>query len=208
MGKTNFFEKIKEFDKFDYTNFSRDWAMVYVVNFLIESKVEPLLDEISVASFKLFPKQFSLISFPQYPDVRTVANTLWHCKDKQKEWLIGNDKSGYKLTEKGKVILENFVQNKKEFQRKKGGYKSPPNRKEVYFIELIKKSQEFKNFLNNKKFKYNKDDVKKIAMCTKDASNKIVLLNLSNLREYAKRLNEREVITFINYLEKIHKNEK
>ena len=182
--------------------------MIYVIDFLIKNKIEPLLDEISVASFKLFPRHFSLISFPQYPDVRTVANTLWHCKDKQKSWLVGNDKSGYKITEKGKVILNSFIQNKKEFQRKKGGYNSPPNRKEVYFVDLIKKSQEFRDFLTNKNFQFKIKDIKKVAMCTEDASNKIVLLNLANLKEYAKRLDEKKVVEFINYLEEVYKNEK
>lgn len=200
-----FFNHIKEFDKFDYTQFSRDWTMIYVVDFLIKNKIEPLLDEISVASFKLFPRHFSLISFPEYPDVRTVANTLWHCKDKQKEWLIGNDKSGYKLTEKGKVILENFIHNRKEFQRKKREYRSSPNRKEVFFIELIKNSSDFKNFLKDKNTSFNKKDVKRIAMCTEDASDKIVFLNLANLKEYGRRLDEKEIVKFVEYLEKIYK---
>ena len=208
MKRENFFENIEEFNRFDYTNFSRDWCIVYVVDFLINNKIEPLLDEMSVAGLKLFPKHFSLISFPQYPDVRTVANTLWHCKDKQKAWLMGNDKSGYKITEKGKTILENFIQNKKEFQRKKEGYKSPPNRKEVYFIEAVEKSPEFKKFIQNKRFQFKVNDIKKIAMCTEDASDKIVSLNLYNLKEYAKRLDKEEVVNFMIYLEEIYKNEK
>lgn len=208
MNKESFFNEIKEFNKFDYTQFSRDWVIIYAVDFLIKNEIEPLLDEISVAGFKLFPKHFSLISFPQYPDVRTVANTLWHCKDKQKNWLIGNDKSGYKLTEKGKSILINFLDNKKEFQRKKEGYNSKPNRKEVYFVESIKNSAEFKEFSKDREALFKKKDIKRIAMCTEDASDKIVLLNLSNLKDYAKKLKEERVIIFLKNLEDKYKDEK
>jgi len=111
------------------------------------------LDKITVATFRLFPKKFHLIGFPEYPDGLTIYTCFWLHGTKTKKWLTGSVQNGFKITEKGRYYLE-------ETEKMLGGeiqvtkmQKIAPKRKEVTFIDLLKKTTAYKKYSQNKKKK-------------------------------------------------------
>jgi len=82
----NIIREIEEYEK-DYMALNKDRLTLFAVSFLESKKIEPTFDKIVVASFRLFPKKFSLIGFPEYPDGRTIYYCVYnHCTLNNK-WL-------------------------------------------------------------------------------------------------------------------------
>ena len=131
---------IREFTEFekDYLPIDKDRLVLFVVNYLESRDIEVTFDKVVVASFKLFPKKFSLIGFPEYPDAKTVNDCVFlHCV-KTKGWLSGNAQTGYKITNKGKYFLDEakkMLEGKIKVSRH---YGTIPRRKELTFINLLK----------------------------------------------------------------------
>jgi hypothetical protein len=90
----------------DYLSLDKDNLVLFVVNFLEEENIEPTFDKVVVTVFKLFPKKFCLIDFPEYPDGKLINICAFLRRMKIKGWLWGNAKSGYRVTEKGKCFLD------------------------------------------------------------------------------------------------------
>jgi hypothetical protein len=94
---------IREFteSKDDYLSMDKDRLILISIDHLNSKNIESTFDKLTVATFKLFPKKFSLIGFPEYPDAKTVNDCV-----KTKKRVFGNAQTGYKVTEKGKYFLE------------------------------------------------------------------------------------------------------
>lgn len=201
MEARKFVKKLKPFKEELYAGtISRDRLALYAVDILTKRGVEPTFDNITVTLFKLFPKAFSLITFPEYPDARTVANTLWHCVDKSKRWLEGNPKSGYKLTLKGEKILEKTlpVLMGKEKPPTSRRYNVKPERKEVYFINLLKSSDAFKKFKAGKSDDITDWEIRDCLIVTQETPPSILERNFEKMKEYAQILEEKDVLNFLS----------
>lgn len=193
MNNKEFLKNIHEFKEDVYTKIGRDKLILYTVAKLKEEGVEPLFDEITVFSFKSFPKAFSLISFSEFPDSRTVANTLWHCIDKSKGWLLGNPKSGYALTDLGKEILKG-IQLELEGQsisKNTKIYNLVPDRKESHFIKQFKKSRLY-TLIKNKDHDIEIIDIKNAIGLSSNADKETTISQIEKFIEYAKRINDKD----------------
>jgi hypothetical protein len=182
-------------------NVDLDRLIILAVDKLVKNNIEATFDNVVVTAFKLFPKRFSLTAFPEYPDGKRVHDCLWHCTYKTKMWLVGNAKSGYSLTNKGKYILE---EAKKEItgqiKSDKKYVAEPVKRKEWYFITSIKNSSAFKKFLDNKKTEITDDEMLRTLMATNRTSHETLTKNFELLTKYAEKLNEKRVIDFLQFL--------
>jgi len=108
IGKKSDEDTLREFEEFEgeYVPIDRDRLILFVVDFLESRNIEPTLDKITVTAFRIFPKKFHLIGFPEYPDGLTIYTCFWLHDTKTKKWLSGSVQSGFKITEKGKYFLE------------------------------------------------------------------------------------------------------
>ena len=196
-----FFESLKAFDRGVFSHIDNDRLILYVVSLLGESGVEPTFDKIAVAAFKLFPSRFSLIGFPQFPDAKRVHDCLWHCTYKTKMWLSGNPKSGFAITEKGRYVLNETkrrlsgeVEASKEFNTK-------ARRKEVYFVELLKKTSAFKKFTEGNNNSISSIEIRELLRVGNETSKEILKKNLLRYLEYAQKLEERHVEEFLKFVQ-------
>jgi len=112
----SFVDELAPFDADKYKGrIGRDYLALYGIWILNKNGFEPLFDYIVVVLHKLFPEAgFSLTKFKEYPDARTVRDTLWHLKDEKKKWIDGNIQSGYILTKRGEFILEKVITHLEE----------------------------------------------------------------------------------------------
>lgn len=202
MTETDFFDKLIPMKKEQYRRINNDRLVVYGVFLLEKNAIEPTFDNVVVTVFKVFPDRFSLIGFPQYPDAKRVHDCLWHCTYKTKNWLNGNAKSGFRLTEKGKYILEETF-NKMKSRIKVGKvFDTKARRKEVFFIDWIKRTGAFKKFTNGEGTSISEVEVREFLRVSNDATKDVMLQNVKKYRKYAKKIDDTLVEDFLDFIER------
>jgi hypothetical protein len=182
----------------EYLHLDKDRLVLFAVSQLESKRIEPTFDKIVVAVFKLFPKKFSLIGFPEYPDGRTIYYCAYnHCTLNNK-WLLGNVQSAFKLTERGSYFLD-------ETQKMLDGKIVPtrthqisPRRKETTFLSILKKTKAYEKYLQDEKSLIDKSELLE-ALRVPSESKALIQANLTKYLEYAHRINEPSVVKFLEF---------
>jgi len=68
-------------------------------------------ENIVVCAYKLFPSKFSLISYPEFPDAARVNRVILHLGPKYVGWLVGKNKMGYALNQRGIEAAQRTLTN-------------------------------------------------------------------------------------------------
>ncbi len=190
--------KLKEIEGINIDN---DRLILYVINLLEEKNIEPTFDKIVVTAFKLFPIRFSLIGFEEYPDGKRIHDCLFHCTYKPKKWVSGNAQSGYKITEKGKYFLKETNKILKGEINVGKKYSITPKRKELTFINLLKKTTAFKKYHENRKEEITKNELTEALRVHKD-SPELIEKHLKKYYKYSKTINDLEASKFLKFVKK------
>jgi hypothetical protein len=182
----------------EYMPLDKDRLVLFVAGYLESKRIEPTFDKIVVAAFKLFPKKFSLIGFPEYPDGRTLYYCVYNHCTLDKKWLFGNVQSAFKLTERGRYFLD-------ETQKMLEGkivptrtHQTSPRRKETTFIYILKKTKAYEKYLQNEKELISKSEFLEALRVSSD-SKALIQANLTKYLEYAHRINESSVVKFLEF---------
>jgi hypothetical protein len=182
----------------DYEPLDKDRLVLFAVNYLESKQIEPTFDKIVAATFKLFPKKFSLIGFPEYPDGRTIYYCVYNHCTLDKKWLFGNVQSAFKVTERGKYFLD---ETRKMLEGKivsTRTHLTNPRRKETTFISILKKTNAYKKYLLGEKELIDKSDLLE-ALRVPSNSKGLLQANLTKYLEYAQRINESSIIKFLEF---------
>jgi hypothetical protein len=182
----------------EYSPLDKDRLVLFAVSQLESKRIEPTFDKIVVAAFKLFPKKFSLIGFPEYPDGRTIYYCAYNHCTLDKKWLLGNVQSAFKLTERGRYFLD-------ETQKMLDGkivptrtHQTSPRRKETTFISILKKTKAYEKYLQDEKELIDKSELLE-ALRVRSDSKALMQANLTKYLEYAQRINESCVVKFLEF---------
>jgi hypothetical protein len=182
----------------DYSFMDKDRLVLFSVSQLESKRIEPTFDKIVVAAFRLFPKKFSLIGFPEYPDGRTIYYCAYNHCTLDKKWLFGNVQSAFKLTERGRYYLD-------ETQKMLEGkivptriHQTSPRRKETTFLSILKKTRAYEKYLQDEKGLIDKSDLLEALRVSSD-SKALIEANLTKYMEYALRINEHSVVKFLEF---------
>lgn len=199
------FSLLKPFKVKNYELLDLDRLIVYVL-FLLEQKKVPLyFDYIAVASFKLFPKKFSMANFKQYPDTNRISKALRRLVDpKRKNWAKGSIEHGFSLTEAGKEmaiqvseLLKKPTRQKKRLPivtRSRG--RSPKDD-----IEEIEKSEIFQKWLQ-KNYQINDYEVLSFLSAMPYTPKELLCQYLEQLTQSAATVKNKTVSIFLAWLEK------
>lgn len=76
---------------------------VYTILLLRERSLAASIENIAVANHTQFPKRFSLIGFPEFPDISRVNRALLQLRPKYRNWATGNTRMGWTLTVAGEA---------------------------------------------------------------------------------------------------------
>ncbi len=183
-----------------YHDLDKDRLVLYAVNFLQSRDIEPTFDKIVVTAFKLFPRKFSLIGFPEYPDGRTIYYCVFnHCTITRK-WLSGNIQSGFKITDRGKYFLEEtrkILDGKIKLTKK---YGSVPKRKELTFLNLLKRTVAYRKFSEGRPEKINRFEILE-ALKVGSESAGLISKHAAKYLEYATRIGDNDAIRFLKFVQ-------
>jgi len=129
-------------------------SLVCFSTHLLENNNIPLtFENIYVASYLCFPTRFCLIGFKEFPDGARINRSILQCLPKYQNLLMGNAKTGYRLTNlglsrarevEGKIKLEYVSKNAKQedISKRTLDYKKK--------VEELAERSAFKKFNHNK----------------------------------------------------------
>jgi len=189
---------IDEYDG-DYLPLDKDRLVLFAVDHLDSTNIEPTFDKIVAATFRLFPKKFSLIGFPEYPDGRTIYYCVYNHCTITKKWLTGNVQSGFRLTERGKYFLDEtrkMLEGKIRITRR---YSTIARRKELTFLRSLKKTSAYRKFMNSKRDQIHESEIFD-ALKVRSNSEDLMQRHLKRYLEYAKRLGDEDAVKFLEFV--------
>ena len=98
-----------------YGNIDLNRLTVFTIYLLNQLDIPTTLENIGVANFRMFPRRFAMVGFPDYPDVTRVNRALLQLRPKYRNWAMGNAKLGWQLTvageEEAKALLRKLGDN-------------------------------------------------------------------------------------------------
>lgn len=74
---------------------------VFTIDLLNRLNVPTTFENIAVATFRMFPRRFAMVGYPNYPDVTRVNRALLQLRPKYRNWATGKTRLGWQLTGAG-----------------------------------------------------------------------------------------------------------
>jgi hypothetical protein len=184
----------------DYSSLDKDRLVLFAVNFLESRKIEPTFDKIVVATFRLFPKKFSLIGFSEYPDGRTIYYCAYNHCTLTKKWLFGNVQSAFKITERGRYFLDETKKMLEGKIKPARAYEIVPRRKEATFIAELKKTNAFRKYTGDRKEEITKFEIYD-ALKAPPNKKELALSHLERYFDYANRIGDFQAVEFLEFIQ-------
>lgn len=201
MADNGKIEKLKPFDFSKYENIDLDLLVMYAMAQLEKIGADLSFENAVVATFKFFPKKFSLLGFPSYPDSLRIYSSLWRCStDKKKQWLGGKIRQGFIITERSRTFIkkaEDLLTGKSEKVKKAT---SKTRRKESILAE-VESSSAYLKYKDGKKDYITESDFCYLLQGTLDSPRDILRKNLVVLKMFANELHHDDILNFIKWLE-------
>lgn len=193
-------KKIKPINEDKYKDIDLDHLVLYSLGCLNKIGAELTYENAAVASFKLFPRKFSLSGFPEHPDSDRVMSSLSRCCNKPKQWVGGNSRQGFILTERSKRYLKETERllNRKISKTRKAS--SQTRRKEA-IVNEAKTTKAYEKFKAGKGNDISPAELCYLLQATLDSSKDVLRNNFYALKEYTNELQDKEVQEFNKFLE-------
>ena len=193
---------MKEIDERTYKRTSLDELVTYAVYCLGENGEEATFENVVAMCYRLFPKKFALVGYPQWPDSARVNKSWLRCRTDFK-YISGSVKSGFKLTSKGFEIVERIqrrikspIHRRKELKKQAAGART----REETFINQIEHSDVFRRYREKDvKFEMSEYELCDLLFCTLETPTTARQKNINLLIDYAERLNRLNVIEFLKF---------
>jgi len=197
--------RIKAFDPSTYENADLDSLVVYTAVVLEHLGVELSLENIIVGAFKLFPKRFSLLGYPEFPDATRVEKSLWRCKGKEKKWIDGKTRHGYLLNDKSEIIAKQTKDQLSGLALRKPRNASRMRRKDSLLKEIID-SPAYSKYISGEGESISQSEFCYLLQGTLDSSRETLKENLVSLKRLTEELQQGDILEFLNWLEQRFKN--
>src|SRR4051812_31232242 len=84
-----------------YDSIDLNRLTVFTIAFLRKRNFATSIEHIAVADFRMFPKRFAMIGFPEFPDISRVNRALLQLRPKYRNWATGNARLGWTLMRPG-----------------------------------------------------------------------------------------------------------
>ena len=194
-------EKLKPVAAAMYENVDLDHLSMYAIGELEKIGADLSFENAVIATFKLFPKKFSLLGFPDYPDSLRVYTCLWRCStDKKKLWLGGKIRQGFVITDRTRKIIRQAENLLGGLSIKKTKATSQTRRKELLLAE-VERSPAYSKYLSGKEGSISEADFCYLLQGTLDSSRETLKDNFVLLKKFAEELHRGNVLTFLTWLQ-------
>lgn len=183
-----------------YEGIALDLLAIYAVGEVSERKMNLSFENIAVAAFRLFPKKFSLLGYPSFPDAKRVHHVLRRCVYKDKQWLRGKFVHGFELTERGHKVLQEARQALTVAMPQRKKVLSHTRRFEK-ILDEVRRSPAYLKYVQG-----NHDLVSEAECChalqgTLDSNRQVLLDNLRQLQTIANDLEQSDIAEFLTWLD-------
>lgn len=187
----------REIDSSSYESIDLDRLVIYATAKMAGMGIELSLENIIVATFKLFPKKFSLIGYPEFPDATRVEKCLWRCRGKKRGWLGGKTPHGYMLTDRGRMVAN---QASSMLSAPSHKARSQRRRKERIITEVAS-SPAYKKYIEHQGDKITEAEFCYVLQGTLDSLKDTLRENLESLKVISDELQKEELTKFLIFLE-------
>jgi len=183
--------------KFDYANIGIDHLLIYCANNIVERGDECTFETLVHECFSLFPKKFSLVNYPHWPDSSRVDKSWRRCRT-DKGWLCGTAREGLRVTEAGREVA--YITEKKLFKTNETRLNNNLNSrktKEEAIINYIIETKEFKRYLMNGPYDISERELRSFLGGTLETPKRVLIHNFHIYHQIAKKLKNREILSFL-----------
>jgi len=193
-------EKLTPFDVAKYENVDLDHLVMYAMSQLEKIGADLSFENAVVATFRLFPKKFSLLGFPSYPDSLRVYTCLWRCStDKKKQWLGGKIRQGFIITDRSRIFIREAENLLSGLSAKRTKATSKTRRKESILVE-VESSPAYSKYMKGQGNSISEADFCFLLQGTLDSSQETLRENLAALKRFAHELQREDISKFLNWL--------
>ena len=182
-----------------YEGVNLNWLVLLSVGAVEENGVDLSLEHIVMAAFKLFPRKFSLFAYPEHPDAIRVDKALRRCTDKDRQWLMGRTRQGFAITERGRQQLELARQRlQKDYRPAKKTFSQ--TRRWDKLLAEVRAAPAFAKYSKGEGDKVSEAECCHVLQGTLDSERRVLLNNLTHVREMAAGLQQSDVVAFMDWL--------
>jgi len=199
MGETRSLHDLTPFPPHVYEGINLDWLVLYAVGAIDERKVDLSFEHVVVAAFRLFPKKFSLLAYPDYPDAKRVHDALWRCTLKNRQWVLGKTSQGFAFSERGRQELELARQALKRGPSLQKKTFSQTRRIEKLLAE-VRAAPAYAKYSQGTPDKVSEAECCHVLQGTLDSERRILANNLTKLTGMADELGQKDVVVFMDWL--------
>ena len=192
--------QLKPFDEVRYRTVNLDYLVMYAVYHLKKLHADLSFENVVASAFALFPKKFSLLGFPEYPDSNRIGKCLWRFTSKARLWLGGKSRHGFFVTERSRHIIAKPDSLLSGQSVSKTGTRSQTRRQESILM-VVTSSPAYHKFCDGKQDTISESDFCYVLQGTLDTSKKTLKENLKTLIKFAEELKHPDVLRFAKWLE-------
>lgn len=198
-GPSRNLQTLKPFPFHLYEGINLNWLVLYSVGVLEERRIDLSFDHIVIAAFKLFPKKFSLLTYPEHPDAKRVHDALWRCSYKNRQWLRGKTSQGFALTERGRHELDSArraLKTKSAPQKKAFSH----TRRFEKLLAEVRTSPAFVKYCKTEVDKISEAECCHVLQGTLDSDRRVLVDNMTKLKDMAVVLDQKDISGFMDWL--------
>lgn len=196
--------KLESFKEENYVNVDLDHLMIFAMGQLHKIGADLSFENAVVVAFRLFPKKFSLLGFPEYPDSDRVMNCLNRCT-KPKRWINGRPRQGFSLNDRSALYIKETEDMLKGLAQEKAKSASQTRRKELILTELLASSAYLK-YRNKQGRQISEAELCDLLQGTLDSDKSTLKNNLVSLKMFSEELHQEQITSFLSWLEQQFKD--
>lgn len=102
--------KLRHFDTALYEPYSLASLTAYCIFWLQDWNITTSLENLSVASHRMFPVKFSLVGWPRFPDITRTSRSVLQMRPKYRNWATSASGKGVFLNQKGAQEARSLIE--------------------------------------------------------------------------------------------------
>jgi hypothetical protein len=197
-------EKLKDLESAEPERYAKmgldDLVLIAMVE-LEKRGIELSYENIYRTTFILYSKSFGLVGSEFVPDISRIKSCIWHLRSSKHKWITGRGAQCFSLTDKARDrVTMLHEQLKTGFVSTSIRKKSKLRRLEGLVSEVLD-SPAFKKFKDKKQDSISEADLCYVLQGTTSTPRSTLLANLCSLKSIAKETGEKEISSFLDWLE-------
>ena len=196
----------EQYEKIDLNSLA-----AYTIHLLKNNNIYLNFENVAVALFLMFPKKFCMVGYEEFPDTNRINRTVnLQLRPKYQNLAFGDSKTGYSLTEKGKVVAEQTKRilesderglKLKKSEIKNTEYERTTNPK-IEIEKRILSSSLYKKYCKNKNSEIEKVEIYEFLNASPYTSKDAIRSYYNYLKNLCKNSENMEALEFIIWLGK------